>query len=141
MSSLVESPTIFGNACGAFFETVLMKGDDIARRLLDFAAGVHELLKQLPKERAARHISDQLWRSATSGGSNYGEARSAESRRDFAHKVGLAAKEVREAGYWLGLIECARLAPETSTRPLINESNELVAILISSAKTARRAAG
>lgn len=113
-----------------------VKGDDIAARLVDFGASVIRVVAALPQDRAGKHIADQLLRSATSGGSNYEEARSAQSRRDFVHKVSLAAKEMRETVYWLGLVERARLAPHHEIPPLYREAIELVAILMSSAKTA-----
>ena len=74
-----------------------VKGDDIAVRLVNFGAMVVRLVAALPQDRAGKHIADQLLRSATSGGSNYEEGRSAQSRRDFVHKVSLAAKEMRES--------------------------------------------
>lgn len=113
-----------------------MKGDNIANRLLDFGASVIDLLKILPSNRVGRHIADQLFRSATSGGANYDEARRAQSRRDFAHKVSIAAKEMGEAAYWLGLVHRSHLVPESSVIGILIEANELVAILTSSAKTA-----
>ena len=116
-----------------------MKGDNIAARLLSFGADVVRLVASLPQERAGKHIGDQLLRSATSGGSNYEEARSAQSRRDFVHKVSLAAKEMRESIYWLGLIEATDLAPGFDIRATKAEGTELVAILMRSAKTANKA--
>ena len=115
-----------------------MKGDNIASRLCTFGAAVLKLVVLLPQDRVGKHISDQLLRSATSGGSNYEEARSAQSRRDFAHKVSLAAKEMRESLYWLRLIDEARLLPGQDIVALGREGSELVAILMSSAKTAHR---
>ena len=55
------------------------------------------------------------------------------------HKVSLAAKEMRESVYWLGLVERARLAPHHDIPPMLREANELVAILMASAKTAAAA--
>lgn len=113
-----------------------MKGDNIANRLLDFGASVIDLLKTLPSNRVGRHIADQLFRAATSAGANYDEARRAQSRRDFAHKVSIAAKEMGESAYWLGLVHRSHLVPENSVNRILIEANELVAILMSSARTA-----
>ena len=82
-------------------------------------------------------MARQLTRSATSGGANYEEARCAESRADFAHKVLVAAKEVGESVYWLRLTQRTRLSCSTDLGALIGEGRELVAILKASAKTAR----
>ena len=73
-----------------------MKGENIATRLLVFGAGVVRLCRRLPDDASAKHIARQLVRSATGGGANYEEARGAESRADFIHKVGIANKELRE---------------------------------------------
>ena len=115
-----------------------MKGDDIAERLLDFAAAVLRLCRELPADPAGKHVSRQLMRSATGGGSNYEEARGAESRADFPHKVSVAAKEMRESLYWLRLVRKAELAPHRRLDKLLDEANQLVAILTSSVKTAKK---
>ena len=114
-----------------------MKGDDIARRLLRFAVRVLELVKTLPRDTTGRHITTQLVRAATAGGANYEEARSAESRADFAHKVSIAAKELRESCYWLRLSKEATLTVPSTAGDLAKEAYELVAILVASAKTAK----
>ena len=114
-----------------------MKGDDIAQRLLRFAVQVLKLVQNLPRNIVGRHVAKQLVRAATAGGANYEEVRSAESRADFAHKVSIAAKEVRESSYWLKLSAEASLAAANTANPLAHEATELVAILTASAKTAR----
>jgi four helix bundle protein len=113
------------------------KGDDIAPRLLLFAVRVLQLVPRLQRNGPGRHVGRQLVRSATAGGANYEEARSAESRADFAHKVSIAAKELRESRYWLLLSSEANLLPEKPLDELASEASELIAILTASAKTAR----
>jgi hypothetical protein len=71
-----------------------MKGDDIAARLVALAVVVVKLVGALPDTPAGKHVAGQLLRSGTSPGANYEEARGAESRRDFVHKVGIALKEL-----------------------------------------------
>jgi four helix bundle protein len=117
-----------------------MKGDDIAERLLDFACGSLEVVENLPRTRVGRHISDQLMGSGTSGGANYEEARGAESPADFAHKAGVAAKEVRESVYWLRIVERRKMTNRGGPM-LIQEGRELASILMASARTARRQCG
>jgi four helix bundle protein len=115
-----------------------MKGDNIATRLRLFAAGAVRLCRRLPDEVAAKHIARQLVRAATGGGANYEEARGAESRADFIHKLGVANKEVREALYWLQLTQEAALVLDGELDALVREADELVAILTSSIKTAKQ---
>jgi len=91
---------------------------------------------KLPKDAAGRHVAIQLIRSATGAGANYEEARAAESRADFVHKVGIAAKEAREASYWIGLVQRSGWF-EDDLRALVREANELAAILGASARTAK----
>jgi hypothetical protein len=68
------------------------KGDDIAERLLDAVDEVRQLLAGLRVDAASKHVAKQLWRAATGGGANYEEARGAESRADFVHKVRVATQ-------------------------------------------------
>jgi four helix bundle protein len=113
-----------------------MKGENISMRLRRFAVQVVRLCQTFPKGPAAKHILGQLVRAATGGGANYEEARGAESRADFIHKVGVANKEMREALYWLRLVQDAELAVDVDA--LVREADELVAILTASIKTAKQ---
>ena len=54
--------------------------NDLAERLLDFAVRIIKLVNALPKTVVGKHIGGRLMRSGTSSGSNYEEARGAESR-------------------------------------------------------------
>lgn len=115
-----------------------MKGDDIADRLLNFAVQVLRIIAALPKTPTAGHIAKQLTRSATAPGAHYDEARGAESRADFVHKVKIACKEMRESHYWLRLIGRAELLSERDLSPTVDEARQLAAILTASANTASR---
>ena len=128
----------FARNCDHRTDNPIMKGDDIAARFEAFAAAVIALVRRLPQDRAGRVMEDQLVRSATGGGSNYDEARSAQSRADFVHKVSLAAKETREASFWLGVVSRSEASLRDDALALKREASELTAILMSSAKTAKR---
>lgn len=114
-----------------------MRGEDIAARLLDFAVRVLRLAQALPKSFAGKHVGNQLVRSGTSAGSNFEEARGAESRADFAHKVGLSWKEMRESWFWLRVIRKAEMVKASRIEDLIRESEELTRILGASRSTVR----
>lgn len=114
-----------------------MKGDNIFERLVKVGVGVVNLTEALPGTPSARHIGQQLVRSATSAGANYQEARGAESRNDFAHKLGVALKELHEAHYWLKLLGGLGWITAEGLQPLLHESWELSRILGSSIRTAR----
>ena len=75
----------------------MAKGDDIQERLINFAVEIIKLCSKLPKTRAGNHVAGQLLRCGTAGAPNYGEARGAESARDFVHKLGIVFKELNES--------------------------------------------
>jgi four helix bundle protein len=115
-----------------------MRGDELATRLLEFAARVMKMMSAMPKTMAAKHIAGQLFRSSTSAGANYEEARAAESRSDFIHKLALVWKEIRESCYWLKLIHHAQVIKPILVEALLKESDELSRIMAKSLLTARK---
>ena len=107
-------------------------------RFLTFSADVLALVCRLPKSQTGRHIADQLMRSGTSVGAQMREARAAESRADLIHKMQIALKEAREASYWLLLLRKAGIISDRSLDGLVQESNEITAILAKSVITAKK---
>src|SRR5215510_12216206 len=80
------------------------KAEQLQERLNDFAANIVRISAQMPKTPHGRHISQQILRSGTATAANYAEARAAESRSDFIHKLRVVLKELNETGVWLQLI-------------------------------------
>jgi four helix bundle protein len=112
---------------------------DLEDRLIDFTIRVLDLVEALPNTRVGNHIAGQLVRCGTSPAPNYGEARSAESRRDFIHKMKLVLKELREVRVWLLLIQRKALVkPPETVGPILAECNELISIFVASIGTAER---
>ncbi len=109
----------------------------LQQRLVSFAVKTIELVGHLPKSSAGRHVSGQILRSGTSPAPNYGEARGAESRADFVHKLRIAVKELNETGIWLLIILEAQMAPIVLIENLIKENRELARILGASIRTAQ----
>jgi four helix bundle protein len=112
-------------------------GDDLAERLVDFAARIGKVVDALPETRLGRHVASQLVRCGTAGAPNYAEARGSESRRDFIHKLSICLKELRESQCWLELIVRAELMPKSRLNPLLDESDQLIAIVVKSIATAK----
>lgn len=106
-------------------------------RCLDFGVAILRLTSALRQISDLKSIAEQLSRSATSCGANAQEARSAESRADFIHKMHIALKEMRESGYWLALIMESALVQEPGLEALRRECSELTAILVASVRTAQ----
>jgi len=108
-------------------------------RLIEVSVTVIQIVESLPDNRLGSHVGAQLLRSGSSPAPNYAEALSAESRRDFIHKLGIALKELREAHVWLEIIRRKHLSSERD--PLngsLKECNELISILVTSIKTAKK---
>jgi four helix bundle protein len=114
-----------------------MNPDILSDRLLDLAARVGNVVDALPDTRLGRHIASQLVRSGTSPLPNYEEARGAESRADFVHKLNLALKELRESRAWLRLIIRAALLPAARLEILLDEATQLCNIVAKSVVTAK----
>lgn len=116
-----------------------MKGDDLVGRLLDFSVRIIKLANSLPKTSVGKHINIQLVRCGTSPGANYEEARGAESKSDFTHKMGIALKEVlRESRYWIKVISHSEMVPEKRLDRILNETEELCKIVGKSIITAKK---
>jgi four helix bundle protein len=111
---------------------------DLRERVFEFACAVVVFCRELStKSGVDRQIAWQLAAPATSVGSNLEEAKAAYSRRDFAAKNAISLKEVREALYWLRVIERCRLAPFETVEPLLAEAGELTAMLTAGMKRLR----
>ncbi|WP_026712979.1 four helix bundle protein [Flavobacterium daejeonense] len=111
---------------------------ELENRLIDFAATIISVAGNFEKNYAGNHLATQIIRSGTAPALNYGEAQSAESSKDFVHKMGICLKELRESFVCLKIIEKANLT--TDLNDLVKakiEANELISIFVSSIKTAK----
>ncbi|MDI1318904.1 MAG: four helix bundle protein [bacterium] len=111
--------------------------NELEGRTLQFALKANTFVDSLPRNTVGTVIGRQLLRSATSVGANYREAQSAESKADFIHKVAVAEKEAAETEYWLILCLESKLAATEATK-LLTESRELLAILVTIGRNAKR---
>jgi four helix bundle protein len=104
---------------------------DIRERVFEYALRAVKLYRSLQekKDGAGKILGKQYLRSATSIGANIEEAQAAESKADFKHKCCIASKEARESLYRLRLINKSNIIPENLLTPLIQETDELIAII------------
>jgi four helix bundle protein len=114
------------------------RANQLEDRLIDFAVRVIAVVEALPETKAGKHIASQLVRSGTSPAPNYGEARAAESRADFIHKLKVALKELRETLIWLKIIERKPMLPASRVGDITKECDELISIFVKSLKTATK---
>jgi four helix bundle protein len=112
---------------------------DLEDRLVDFSVLVLTLAEHLPDTRTCNHLGGQAIRSCTCPALTYGEAQSAESKRDFLHKMKVSLKELRETRINLKIVlkkKC--LKDETLLQKALTENNELISIFVKSISTASR---
>jgi four helix bundle protein len=103
---------------------------EIGERAFAFAVRVVKLCQTLDaRPGTPRTLSNQLLRSATSVGANLEESKGGQSRADFLSKVSIALKEARETHYWLRLIVATDIVADKQLAPLLEEANEITAIL------------
>lgn len=112
---------------------------DLEERLIDFSVLIIAFLESLPSTKVASHLGGQLLRSGTSPSLNYGEAKAAESRNDFVHKMKVCLKELRETHNCLRILYKAKIyKSESELNVLIGECNELISIFVRSVSTASK---
>ena len=113
-----------------------MHNHELEERLLEFSVRCTKLCRALPTSKYydADHVAKQLLRAATHAGFHYPEARSAESTRDFLHKLKVLLKELREDRAELRYIQRMEYLTPDRVAPLIKESGELVAMFTAGTK-------
>jgi four helix bundle protein len=71
-------------------------------------------------------------------GANYRAVTRSRSRAEFISKLKVVIEEADESLFWLEVLSEAELAPIAPHRALMREGNEIVSILVTSQRTARR---
>jgi four helix bundle protein len=99
----------------------MAKGDDIEARLSALSSHVLDISDLVPRTPKGSHIAGQLMRCGTAGGANYAEARAAESREGYIHKLAIVLKEFNETRYWLPVILDKKLIDPALVLPVIKE--------------------
>ena len=115
-----------------------MARNDLEDRLINFSVKCIELAESITKSYAGIKLSEQLISSSSSAALNYGEAQSAESSKDFIHKIKIVLKETRESHVNLRIVKGSKLTTKIELLDiLIQEANELVSIFVASVNTAK----
>lgn len=116
-----------------------MNKKDIENRLINFSVEISEWINNLPRHSTVTHLKDQIIRSSTSAALNYGEAQSAESRKDFIHKINIVMKELRETQINLSIISrLSKFSQDRKISDLLKENDELLAIFFRTLQTAKK---
>jgi four helix bundle protein len=116
-----------------------MNKKDLENRLIDFSVLIIKLSDLLINSRAGATIADQIVRSGTSPALNYGEAQSAESSKDFIHKLQIVLKELRETFVALKIIKKANLITNLEIlESALKENNELISIFVATINSMKK---
>ncbi len=107
---------------------------ELGARTKAFALRIIRLYTALPKTTEAQVIGKQLLRSGTSVGAHYREARRAKSDADFVNKMEGGLQELDETGYWLELLGEAGIVKPPRLKPLLDETEELIAVFVTMVK-------
>jgi len=109
-------------------------GKSLEKRTKRFGISVIRLSSTLPNTVEGKVIRNQITKSGTSIGANYREANRSRSKPDFGNKISICESESSETGYWLEIIEEMDWLDKQNVEPILNESNELLAIFTSIGK-------
>src|SRR6266851_1346702 len=112
----------------AFMNTTTSKANELEQRFISLAAAILALSAKLPRTSQGRHVCGQILRSGTATAANYGEARGAESRADFIHKLKVVFKELNETTIWLEVIAQSSLLSADMIGAIVAENRELCRI-------------
>jgi len=110
---------------------------DLENRLINFSVSIIEVTREMGKDHVGNHLGRQLVRCGTSVPLNYGEAQSAESRKDSIHKMKIVLKELRECFVCLKIIYRTKIFTKKDIVHAISENNELISIFVKSISTAQ----
>jgi len=115
-----------------------MNATELKQRTKQFALRVMKLVDALPTTRSGNAIGNQLVRSGTSVGANYRASCRARSKVEFIAKIGVVEEEADESGFWMELIADGGLLAASKVSALLQEANELTAIMAASRISASR---
>jgi four helix bundle protein len=116
---------------------VAMTPNEMKQRTKAFALRVITATRSVSDDFVGRRLGDQLLRSGTSVAANYRAACRARSTADFINKLGIAEEEADESLLWMELLVESGLVPEEKLGDLMQEADELTAIITASRKTAK----
>ncbi|HLL99540.1 MAG TPA: four helix bundle protein [Pyrinomonadaceae bacterium] len=112
-----------------------MTPEEMKLRTKQFALRIIRLVESLPQTKSADVIGKQLLRSGTSVGANYRASCRAKSPADFISKLAIVEEEADKSIYWMELLIEANIVKENLLKSLIDETNQILSIIVSSIKT------
>ena len=101
---------------------------------IDLAISISDLCDEI---KGCSVYTNQIVRASSSIGANLFEARYAQSRADFVHKLEISLKECSETEYWLELLIRKKKVSEEQYKALKNNAGSIRSRLIASITTAK----
>ena len=114
-----------------------MTREEMQQRTKIFASRIVKLFSALPGNWIAQTVGKQLLRSGTSVGANYRAVCRAKSSSDFKNKLRIVEEECDESLFWMELLVENQFVKASRLGDLMKEADEILAIVVASAKTAR----
>lgn len=114
-----------------------MTSEEMKARTKQFALRVIKLVESLPNTKNSTVIGKQLLRSGTSVGANYRAVCRAKSTPDFINKLAIVEEEADESMYWIELLIESNQIKQKLVENLLNETNEILSIIVSAIKTSK----
>lgn len=110
----------------------------LQKKSFQFAADSVLTCKELIEQKREYVMTKQFIKSGTSVGANIEEAQHAESKKDFVSKLSISLKEAYESRFWIRLLHKTEYLSQEKKILLLDQINEIIRMLISSIKTAKR---
>ena len=112
--------------------------DVLKEKSFVFAVRIVKFASWLRTERNEYVLSKQILRSGTAVGALISEAAYGQSKADFAARMTIALKEANETIYWIKLLHASEIIDAQMAESLSADAEELLAMLISTVKTAKK---
>jgi four helix bundle protein len=112
------------------------QAEALKKRTKRFTLDVLAFVRTLPMTDEAREIGRQLIRSGTGVGANYRSTCRSRSQAEFVARIGVALEEADESAFWLEVITEGEIAKCKRAFELLDEADQLSAILAASSITA-----
>ncbi|OGU12685.1 MAG: four helix bundle protein [Ignavibacteria bacterium GWB2_35_12] len=113
-------------------------GNLIIEKSYNFALRIVKLYKYLSENKKEFVIAKQVLRCGTSIGANIYEAQSAETKKDFIHKMGIALKEAKETIYWLNLLKDSDYIDVKSYNSITLNCDEIIKLISKIISTSKK---
>lgn len=100
----------------------------------NFVIRATNLYRALPKCGEAKIFGNQFLRAASSAGANYRAVWRARSSNEFYAKSSIVIEELDESCFWIEIMIGINLIDKSKVEDLLNEGNELLAIMAKARK-------